>query len=374
MSNTPIDPSWWQASDGRWYPAHTHPQHQVASGPSVTGTPGSGPAEVAERWQKGVDGERATAAELMKLPPSFHIIHGLKKGPRNGDIDHLVIGPTGIWVIDSKNDSGVLTANKGTLWNGRYPISKKVDGVEDQARYANFALGMDVNPVLCFVQAQLPRPAQMIGRTRVVELGALSHHIMSGQTTMLPQQIQLAVERVGEWIRRPPAMGQRPPSSPPATAHRLRSVPTPAEQQNGSKLAPLAGILLTIVVLVGACGVVAMLAKRSGGSVGLSTTNATSTTLPAGARYIRVEIECPVPGSGFEVRPRTTINADRVNLSATVNGVPQYLGQFRVYEPIEPIRGLGPGSAIGFDVQLVDDLGQGGETHHFDITTPPSPC
>lgn len=28
MSEAPQGPGWWQASDGRWYPPHTHPSHQ----------------------------------------------------------------------------------------------------------------------------------------------------------------------------------------------------------------------------------------------------------------------------------------------------------------------------------------------------------
>lgn len=29
MSQAPQGPGWWQASDGRWYPPHTHPSHQA---------------------------------------------------------------------------------------------------------------------------------------------------------------------------------------------------------------------------------------------------------------------------------------------------------------------------------------------------------
>ena len=73
---------------------------------------------------KGVAGEQATAAELATLPSSYRVFHGLKIGSTKGDIDHLVIGPTGIWVIDSKAWSGALTEGKGMLWRGATPIRK----------------------------------------------------------------------------------------------------------------------------------------------------------------------------------------------------------------------------------------------------------
>ena len=62
MSDHQPDPSWWQASDGRWYAPELHPRYQPSlppTGPAVSGTPGAGPERMAEDNRKGAEGERA---------------------------------------------------------------------------------------------------------------------------------------------------------------------------------------------------------------------------------------------------------------------------------------------------------------------------
>ncbi len=70
-------------------------------------------------YVEGAAGEERIAAELSQLPDSFHVIHGICTP--NGDVDHLVIGPTGVYVLDTKKWQGVVTANPAgeLLWNGR---------------------------------------------------------------------------------------------------------------------------------------------------------------------------------------------------------------------------------------------------------------
>ncbi len=129
MSDSRPDPSWWLASDGKWMP-ESHPSHRTpaptededaAPGPTVEGAAGAGPARMAEANRKGEAGEQATGDALMGLPSSYRVAHSLRMGKRRKDIDHVVVGPAGVWVIDSKHWSGELTAGKGTLLAGADP-------------------------------------------------------------------------------------------------------------------------------------------------------------------------------------------------------------------------------------------------------------
>jgi hypothetical protein len=64
-------------------------------------------------WQ-GEAGEVRMARKLAELPDTFFVIHGLSNG--SGDIDHIVIGPTGVFAIDTKTWKGTVTADgKGEL-------------------------------------------------------------------------------------------------------------------------------------------------------------------------------------------------------------------------------------------------------------------
>jgi len=61
-------------------------------------------------WSRGAKGEFDTARELSKLPDEYLVFHDYYPLDRNGqpaswNIDHIVVGPTGIFVLDSKNYS-----------------------------------------------------------------------------------------------------------------------------------------------------------------------------------------------------------------------------------------------------------------------------
>ncbi|MCL9665407.1 NERD domain-containing protein [Curtobacterium albidum] len=63
-------------------------------------------APPAQSWFKGALGERRVAAELDRLGPDFTVLHAVPVGKGSTDIDHLVIGPTGVFSINTKNHSG----------------------------------------------------------------------------------------------------------------------------------------------------------------------------------------------------------------------------------------------------------------------------
>ena len=74
-------------------------------------------------WRKGAVGEAIVAATLRDLPHDFVVINDVSK--RFGNIDHVVIGPTGIYVVDAKNWKGSVKADGsgGLLLNGQ-PLLK----------------------------------------------------------------------------------------------------------------------------------------------------------------------------------------------------------------------------------------------------------
>src|SRR3954469_25066176 len=74
----------------------------------------------ARAWEQGAIGEVTTAALLSGLEDiGWVILHDLAIPGSKANIDHLLIGPGGVLVIDSKNFSGRITRGSGTLWHGR---------------------------------------------------------------------------------------------------------------------------------------------------------------------------------------------------------------------------------------------------------------
>jgi len=58
-------------------------------------------------WRRGAEGERLLAAHLERsLGESVITLHSRRVPHSRADIDHLVIAPSGVWVVDTKNYQG----------------------------------------------------------------------------------------------------------------------------------------------------------------------------------------------------------------------------------------------------------------------------
>jgi hypothetical protein len=81
------------------------------------------PSPDARVWRRGAAGERRTARLLGPLErQGWVVLHDLAVPGSRANLDHLVIGPGGVFVIDSKQYRGRLQLDpSGRLWHGRYP-------------------------------------------------------------------------------------------------------------------------------------------------------------------------------------------------------------------------------------------------------------
>jgi len=104
--------------------------------------------ERADRYQKGAVGEEATARLLAELDPGrFTVFHDIRLPGSRANVDHVVVGPTGLFVVDSKNYTAKVTVNKDTLWCGRYPQTKRLETAAWEASKVTEALRLDGDDV-----------------------------------------------------------------------------------------------------------------------------------------------------------------------------------------------------------------------------------
>ncbi|MBJ7331400.1 MAG: NERD domain-containing protein [Solirubrobacteraceae bacterium] len=112
----------------------------------------------ADLHEKGAEGERATAAVLATLPGEhWTVLHDVRwPGRRFANVDHVVIGPPGVFVVDSKNWSGRIEVRDQVLRQNGYKREPAVAGAAEAAlAVARLVplLRVDlVVPVLCFVR------------------------------------------------------------------------------------------------------------------------------------------------------------------------------------------------------------------------------
>jgi hypothetical protein len=69
------------------------------------------------RWWLGAEGERDTAKEIEGLDSEWHCEHDLEH--EHGNWDHVLVGPPGVFLLDSKNLSGIAAAGGDALRSGR---------------------------------------------------------------------------------------------------------------------------------------------------------------------------------------------------------------------------------------------------------------
>jgi hypothetical protein len=95
-------------------------------------------------WRRGVRGERRTARLLAPLERhGWAVLHDLAIPSSQANIDHLVIGPGGVLVIDSKQYRGRLWLDAdGLLWHGRHLLISTLRRVLWEADQADEVLGV----------------------------------------------------------------------------------------------------------------------------------------------------------------------------------------------------------------------------------------
>jgi hypothetical protein len=108
-------------------------------------------------WRRGTKGERRTARCLRRLGRAWAVFHDLAIPGSRANADHLAIGPSGVFLIDTKHYRGRLTLTpEGSLWYGHHPLAGVLAVVRWEATVLSHALGATVTPMLCVHGAKLP--------------------------------------------------------------------------------------------------------------------------------------------------------------------------------------------------------------------------
>ena len=120
-------------------------------------------------WELGAIGEELLAERLTDLPADTRVLHDRLIPGTRANIDHMVVSPAGVWVIDAKRyrgkrpalhvEGGILRPRVESLRVGGRDVSKLVDGVRSQVERVADALaepGIAIHGILCFLQADWP--------------------------------------------------------------------------------------------------------------------------------------------------------------------------------------------------------------------------
>jgi hypothetical protein len=133
----------------------------------------------------------ASLVESIREPDDFSMLcgdlnllpntafHDLRIPQSNANIDHVVVGPTGIFVVDSKNHRGRITYNKRTLWSDQCPLTKQLATLRFEANHVQQLLGRPVVTIMSFVDGNLPKGSMVVDGVHVIALNQLKRTIVS---------------------------------------------------------------------------------------------------------------------------------------------------------------------------------------------------
>ena len=221
-------------------------------------------AEALEReagaWQAGADGERRVAGELAKLPSTWRVLHDrlLRPDRSLANIDHLVVGPSGVYLIDAKNWAGGVSVHDGTLWQHNGNIHCKRAALEQVHRFAaevERTVALPVTPVLALPgKASARFIPQRIGGVEVLPLGRLHRWLNEQGHANFVRDVD-GLARMLE-IAFPPASGPdrsmtaTPGSSGRSTSTRPSATKTRTASRAGRGSTSLGRAVFQIVILL----------------------------------------------------------------------------------------------------------------------------
>jgi hypothetical protein len=147
-------------------------------------------------WETGARGEEWTARMLDPLAErGFVIFHDRRIPGSKANIDHIAVGPSGVFVIETKNIAGRMRIDGPDM----RIAGRRVRAVEEVRREASAvanalgarleAHGLSVVPVICAHRAELPIFTNRVDGVRVVDGKGLVRLLTTSATMLAPDSV-----------------------------------------------------------------------------------------------------------------------------------------------------------------------------------------
>jgi hypothetical protein len=142
-----------------------------------------------ESMRKGAAGEKSVAHTLSKFPDEFRVVNDVPTP--SGNLDHVVIGPTGVFLIETKDWRGIVGSDgKGELTLNGKPLPKphvkrfvgRVMGTKERIQV--LAPGVDpfFKAVMVFTSAWVDAKFRTTGWADCISDNQLMKHIVESKS------------------------------------------------------------------------------------------------------------------------------------------------------------------------------------------------
>lgn len=156
-------------------------------------------------WRVGAEGEQATGRALEGLPAGWLVLHDRRIPGGHANIDHVVVGPPGVFVIETKRRSGTVSIGGDTVRvNGR-----RRDVVAEVRREAevvqrlldNHGRAIVVQPVICIHAAELPLFRRRVDGIPLVYGRGLFGTLVEGSPVLGPEEVTAIADILDRGLR-----------------------------------------------------------------------------------------------------------------------------------------------------------------------------
>ena len=152
-----------------------------------------------QNWQRGAKGENIVGEKLTNFPDDFCVINDLTTP--FGNLDHVVIGPTGVYVLDAKSWRGIVASDgKGELLLNGQPTDKqqvrqfvgRIMSIKEKVRILAPGLDPFYQPAFVFTSARVEAKWGTTGSVHCVTDDYLYEYIVEKKfgTRLKPHEVQ----------------------------------------------------------------------------------------------------------------------------------------------------------------------------------------
>jgi hypothetical protein len=181
------------------------------------------------------------ALSLAALPPSYALLHDLRLPGSKGNIDHLVIGPGGAFVVVIRSCSEKIEYRDGQLWTGEQSLRDVLTAAQVESQLLTQSLRTPVVAVVALLDVVLPAATPPKVDGVLVCSGDLVVRVVTrGSHTLLPpHQVAELTERAlpllhdgRSFPRTESALGVRAETSPDLSVSPMVPALAPASAQS----------------------------------------------------------------------------------------------------------------------------------------------
>jgi hypothetical protein len=160
-------------------------------------------------WATGAEGEARTGRFLEPLrAEGFRILHDRRIPGSRANIDHIVIGPPGIFVVETMSYTGRVSIRGVDVFVAGRRKTAMIEEVRREALAVQIALadeidanGYLITPIICIHRARLPWFGSEVGGIRLVSGKGLVKRLRKGDRVLGAEEVQRLADLAGARLK-----------------------------------------------------------------------------------------------------------------------------------------------------------------------------